>query len=69
MSLAMKLSAVLCMQWDVPQPGHLQAGKMQIATAWPAMTCEQHQQLLDHRGVPAFKPADKTNTADADGWG
>lgn len=42
---------------------------MQIATARPAMTCGQHHPgLLDHRDVPAFKPADKTNVVDADGW-
>lgn len=52
-----------------PSAGHLQAGKMQIATAGPAMTCGQHHPgLLDHRDVPAFKPADKTNAVDADGW-
>lgn len=41
---------------SVHQLRHLQASKMQISTARPAVTCGQHHPgLLDHRDVPAFK--------------
>lgn len=68
MSLTMKPESVACRQRGVHQFRHLQVGKMQVSTARPAVTCEQHHPgLLDHSDVPAFKPADNTNPADADG--